>query len=116
MSLSFDRVLIATPSNSAADLITELLISSHPALKPGVLTRLLAFNYRRAVPTYLQQYSVVVKVDSSNDLSTSIAKNRITIGTCSSLARLCQQQTPTSYTHVVVRVNIRVFYCLVIYN
>jgi RNA helicase armi len=96
------RILVATPSNSAADLITEQLINAQPLLQPKELTRLVAFNYRRTVPMYLQKYSVVVKWDGSNDVLSSIANNKITVGTCSSLARLCMQQKQPYYSHVVV--------------
>lgn len=80
-----------------------MLIGAHPSLKPKVLTRLVAFNYRRTVPSYLQQYSVVVKCDGSDDVVSRIRDNKITVGTCSALARLCLQQRAPYYTHVVVK-------------
>jgi len=102
--------LVATPSNSAADLITELLIGANNSLQPSILTRLVAFNYRQAVPAYLQKYSLIVN-DLSNDISAKVANNKITVGTCAAVGRLCLQQKMPYYTHVFVS-HIQAIKCL----
>ncbi|XP_059487936.1 probable RNA helicase armi [Neocloeon triangulifer] len=93
------RILVATPSNSAADLVTELLVRAHPTFRPIVLARLVAFSYRK-VPAYLQKYSVLLKQD--NNIEVDLSLNKITIGTCSAVGRLCLLNKCPYYTHVII--------------
>ncbi|CAB3362989.1 Hypothetical predicted protein [Cloeon dipterum] len=94
------RILVATPSNNAADLVTELLIRANPSIKPVTLTRLVAFNYRKGVPAYLQKYMVVVKGEGNFDVN--MDRNKITVGTCASIGRLCLYPKMPFYTHVFI--------------
>jgi len=92
--------LVATPSNSAADLITELLISVK-SIKPGILSRLVAYNYSRSVPTYLQDYVLTIS-DGNTNIEAALEKNKITVGTCTAVGKLCLLKKLQYYTHVMV--------------
>lgn len=69
------RILVGTPSNSAADLITERLINSK-ALNPGDFIRLLSQNTieRDMVPTFLKPYCATIDIarDGTSEDTVSI--------------------------------------------
>ncbi|KAB0796152.1 hypothetical protein PPYR_10213 [Photinus pyralis] len=105
------RIIVATPSNSAANLIALRLIDSG-VLKPGDLTRLVGYHYatENLLPVELVPYSAHVDIAKEGtrenhrgyNLSV-IGKHRIIIGTCSTLGCLYSIGiTKGQFTHVVV--------------
>lgn len=101
------RLLIGTPSNSSADLISERLLDSG-VLIPGTLTRLVGFNYMQEsrLPVSLLPYCAVASmagVKDNNAQSMVIGRNRITVGTCNTLGILYNAGFPKGhFTHVIV--------------
>lgn len=101
------RLLIATPSNSSSDLISERLLSSN-LLIPGTLTRLVGFNYMQEgrLPVSLLPYCAVAsmsEVEHNNAQNMIIGRNRITVGTCNTLGILYNAGFPKGhFTHVII--------------
>lgn len=101
------RLLIATPSNSSADLISERLLDSR-VLIPGTLTRLVGYNYMQEgrLPASLLPYCAVASmsgVKDNNAQSMVIGRNRITVGTCNTLGILYNAGFPKGhFTHVII--------------
>ncbi|KAK3913005.1 putative RNA helicase armi [Frankliniella fusca] len=110
------RLLIATPSNSSADLIAERLLDSG-LLQPGDMIRLVANHLivDGKVPVKLVPYSATVDINAGADGKTDqnsafpsfnssmIVRNRIIIGTCMALGQLLQLGLARShFSHIVV--------------
>ncbi|XP_025602817.2 probable RNA helicase armi [Athalia rosae] len=113
------RLLVATPSNSSANLITERLLDSG-VLKPGDLVRLVGFHciVDNSIPEKLLPYCAVgdisregtsIHSQSQGDgiklgCSTSVlGRHRITVGTCISLGILYNMGFPRGhFSHVFV--------------
>lgn len=74
------RILIATPSNSAANLMAERLLDSN-VLQPGDMTRLVAHHLvvEGKIPPRLLPYSAAIETDaqSSDDDQVGIFKTYI---------------------------------------
>ncbi|XP_077264321.1 putative RNA helicase armitage [Temnothorax americanus] len=98
------RLLIATPSNSSANLIAERLLDSN-ILKPGDLVRLIAHHYldSDSIPEKLLPYCATAELAAEgtsdrfyqhengvrvNCTMSVLGRHRITIGTCTSLGIL----------------------------
>ncbi|KAL7306479.1 hypothetical protein TKK_0001178 [Trichogramma kaykai] len=114
------RILIATPSNSSANLIAERLLDSN-VLKPGDLVRLIAFSYLNSdsVPEKLLPYCVTadiaaegsrihVNIDDPRGCKTNVTlsvlvRYQIIIGTCSALGIIYNMGvSPGHFTHVLI--------------
>ncbi|XP_034251738.1 probable RNA helicase armi [Thrips palmi] len=108
------RILIATPSNSAANLIAERLLDSK-LLQPGDLTRLVAHHLvlEGKIPPRLLPYSATVELDSSDDEpiltgtkrlnNDLIMRHRVIIGTCVALGQMMSLSLSRGhFTHIVV--------------
>ncbi|XP_011862621.1 PREDICTED: probable RNA helicase armi [Vollenhovia emeryi] len=113
------RLLVATPSNSSADLIAERLLDSN-ILKPGDLVRLVAHHYTDsdAIPEKLLPYCATAELAAEgttdnfhrhengmrlNCPMTLLGRHRITVGTCSTLAILYNMGFPRGhFSHVLV--------------
>lgn len=117
------RILIAAPSNSAANLITERLIDSK-ILQEGQFLRVVGHNAveRHQIPDELKPYCgtidiglpakedadgyVPISQDNTNIVrynSTQIQMKRILIGTCNSLGSIIQLKMPSKhFSHVIV--------------
>lgn len=61
------RILVATPSNSSADLICDRLLSWN-LLLPGDLVRIVGFNYinEDRIPARVKPYCTVVDMKGGN--------------------------------------------------
>ncbi|XP_049290312.1 probable RNA helicase armi isoform X1 [Anopheles funestus] len=114
------RVIVVTPSNSAAYLITERLARGG-ILQPGDFIRLVAMSQveREAVPEHLVQYCATVDVaDERNTLgdvlvtesglrmkfqAKHIGRHRVTISTCLGIGSLMMMSfDPNHFTHVII--------------
>lgn len=114
------RILVATPSNSSANLITQLLIQSG-LLKQKELMRLVSHNnvLRDAIPKDVIHYCGTIDIarpDTEKDgykIAASglqlncnakrVKSYRILIGTCITLGTLMQCDIPNDhFTHVVI--------------
>jgi len=111
--------LVATPSNSSADLVAERLLDSGH-LKPGDLVRLVGYNrIEEGIPEKLVPYctaadirlptgdaSKPAAVDGPMKASSSaqtLGRHRITVGTCIALGQLYSMGfTQGHFTHVFV--------------
>ncbi|XP_014478416.1 PREDICTED: probable RNA helicase armi [Dinoponera quadriceps] len=117
------RLLVATPSNSSANLIAERLLDND-VLKPGDLVRLIAHHclYDNSIPARLLPYCATaelgeerrghderVRCDSPgkgprlNCTMSVLGRHRITIGTCSTLGLLYNMGFPRGhFSHILV--------------
>ncbi|XP_054285812.1 probable RNA helicase armi [Macrosteles quadrilineatus] len=114
------RLLVATPSNSAADLVCERLLQSG-LLAAGDLLRLCSFHYadQGRVPDSLRPYCGTADIKARDEQRMpvpnhvqegvvnisrhAIGRHRVTVGTCGALAVLYQMGFPKGhFTHVVV--------------
>ncbi|XP_015587394.1 probable RNA helicase armi isoform X2 [Cephus cinctus] len=113
------RFLIATPSNSSANLIAERLLDSG-VLKPGDLVRLVAHHclYDESIPEKLLPYCATAELAAErsratveycgegprlNCTSSVLGRHRITVGTCISLGILYNMGFPRGhFSHVLV--------------
>ncbi|XP_066992645.2 probable RNA helicase armi [Anabrus simplex] len=110
------RLLVATPSNSSANLIAERLLDSG-VLRPGDLVRLVGYHCLEegTVPARLIPYSTTGdirlnhqehidygKLKPASNAST-LGRHRVTVGTCISLGQLITMGFPRGhFTHVLV--------------
>lgn len=112
------RILVATPSNSSANLIAERLLLSK-ILAPGDLVRLAAFHCLEegTIPESLLPYCttcdlkactpresnpVTLKLKISSN-AVVLGRHRITVGTCIALGQLYSMGFPSGhFTHVCV--------------
>lgn len=118
--IGHSRILVGTPSNSAANLVTERLAATKCVL-PGSFIRLVGMNAieRETIPENILPYCAtcdiaregttkdeLVITESGLKLrcnSSYIARHRIIIGTCSTLGALMQMQFPSDhFTHVII--------------
>ncbi|XP_032689386.1 probable RNA helicase armi [Odontomachus brunneus] len=113
------RLMVATPSNSSANLITERLLDSD-ILKPGDLVRLIAHHclYDDSIPEKLLPYcatadlaeegtnvrsSYLGKGPRLNCTMSVLGRHRITIGTCTTLGILYNMGFPRGhFSHILV--------------
>ncbi|XP_043284059.1 probable RNA helicase armi [Venturia canescens] len=114
------RLLIATPSNSSANLISERLLDSG-VLKPGDLVRLVAQHCldddsipERLLPycatgNLAAEWSVKSKTDYEQNMPklnctmSVLGRHRITVGTCIALGLLYNMGFPRGhFTHILV--------------
>ncbi|OAD54050.1 putative RNA helicase armi [Eufriesea mexicana] len=113
------RLLIATPSNSSANLISERLLDSG-VLKPGDMVRLIAYHClgSDSIPSKLLPYCTTAEladkstiqkikhneVESKLNCTMSIlGRHRITIGTCIAVGILNNMGLPRGhFSHVLV--------------
>lgn len=114
------RIVVATPSNSASDLITERLIGSG-IFVPGEFVRLVSYNAveREQVPVQLMPYCATCDIARVGTTQTEmsegrfgirlrcnadvLARHRIIIGTCTTLGTLLQMKFPADhFTHVLI--------------
>ncbi|XP_044008697.1 probable RNA helicase armi [Aphidius gifuensis] len=113
------RILIATPSNSSANLISERLLDSN-VLKPGNLIRLIAHHCLDddSIPEKLLPYCATASLaaegtasnykicDNGTKLNCTMSilgRHRITIGTCNALGILYNVGFPRGhFTHIVI--------------
>uniref|UniRef100_A0A1B6CQH0 Uncharacterized protein n=1 Tax=Clastoptera arizonana TaxID=38151 RepID=A0A1B6CQH0_9HEMI len=114
------RLLIATPSNSAADLIAERLIESD-MFTSGMLLRLISHSYAedKRLPQNIVPISAIVDIKSRDgtpyEMKTyngakmkvlsrqEIGLHRITIGTCTCVGALYTMGFPAGhFTHIII--------------
>uniref|UniRef100_A0A182N9A8 RNA helicase n=1 Tax=Anopheles dirus TaxID=7168 RepID=A0A182N9A8_9DIPT len=114
------RLIVVTPSNSAAYLITERLARGG-VLQPGDFIRLVAMSQveRESVPEHLAQYCATVDVSDERNTSGEvlvtesglrmkfqakhIGRHRVTISTCLGIGALMQMHfEPNHFTHVIM--------------
>lgn len=113
------RVLVATPSNSAANLITERLIQYKKYISNSI-TRIMAHHLVDSdnIPPLIKPYCATVNIAiegsarsrhtvqdgiNVNCGKSFIGRHRVTIGTCNSLGVLSMMGFPKGhFTHVVV--------------
>ncbi|XP_017954743.2 probable RNA helicase armi, partial [Drosophila navojoa] len=119
-NVSGSRLLVGTPSNSSADLITKRIIESK-ALTHGDFVRLVSQNQveKDLVPPDLAPYCATVDIgiiDSTHDSmivtdsglklrcqAKFLGKHRITISTCTTLGNFIQMEFPRDhFTHVLI--------------
>lgn len=121
VKLSADsRIMVATPSNSSANLITERIINAK-VLRPGEFIRIVGLNYveQELVPEHLAPYCGTVDIASERTVKDEViitesglkhklqlkhlGRHRITIGTCVTLGTLMQIRFPRNhFTHILV--------------
>lgn len=121
VKLSADsRIMVATPSNSSANLITERIINAN-ILRPGEFIRIVGLNYveQELVPEHLAPYCGTVDIASERTVKDEVivtesglkhklqlkhlGRHRITIGTCVTLGTLMQIRFPRNhFTHVLI--------------
>lgn len=113
------RILVATPSNSAANLITERLLEYRKLFSSSVV-RLIA-NYlidSESIPDTIKPYCATLNIAIENTArpthvvqnginmnvpASYIGRHRVTIGTCQCLGSLAQVEIPKGhYTHIIV--------------
>ncbi|KAF9421476.1 hypothetical protein HW555_002691 [Spodoptera exigua] len=114
------RILVATPSNSAANLITERLLQYRKLFSSSII-RLIA-NYMvdsENIPDVVKPYCAVVNIARENTSrsnhavvqsginmnvpSSYVGRYRVTIGTCNCLGTLALMELHKGhYTHVIV--------------
>lgn len=114
------RIMVATPSNSSANLITERLINAK-VLLPGEFIRIVGLNYveQELVPEHLAPYCGTVDIASERTVKDEViitesglkhklqlkhlGRHRITIGTCVTLGTLMQIRFPRNhFTHILI--------------
>ncbi|KAJ0182407.1 hypothetical protein K1T71_001776 [Dendrolimus kikuchii] len=113
------RILVATPSNSASNLITERLMQFRDTFSDSMI-RLIAFYLTDsgAIPDVIKPYCAtmdiarertvkskhILKDGINHNCSTSyIGRHRVTIGTCICLGVLAQMGLPKGhFTHIIV--------------
>uniref|UniRef100_A0A182Q6P3 RNA helicase n=1 Tax=Anopheles farauti TaxID=69004 RepID=A0A182Q6P3_9DIPT len=114
------RLIVVTPSNSAAYLITERLARGG-VLQPGDFIRLVAMSQveRESIPEHLVQYCATVDVSDERSASGQvlvtesglrmkfqakhIGRHRVTISTCLGIGALMQMHfEPNHFTHVII--------------
>lgn len=114
------RLLVATPSNSSANLIAERLLDSD-ILKPGDLVRLIAYHCLTddSTPERLLPYCATAELAAEgtrervnrreeggpkmNCTMSVLGRHRITVGTCSALGILYNMGFPRGhFSHVLV--------------
>ncbi|XP_017029857.2 probable RNA helicase armi [Drosophila kikkawai] len=114
------RVLVGTPSNSSADLITKRVIESN-VLPQGDFVRLVSFNQieKEMIPPELMSYCATVDIGTSGTCADSmvitesglklrcqmkfIGRHRVTISTNTTLGNFMQMGFPTGhFTHVLI--------------
>ncbi|XP_055846551.1 probable RNA helicase armi [Episyrphus balteatus] len=114
------RILVGTPSNSAADLISTRLIDSG-ILNPGDFVRLVAQRLieKEIIPDHLKQYcaTIDIAVDGSTKDSMTVTesglklrcqmkylgRHKITISTCATLSNFIQMDFPKNhFTHLLI--------------
>lgn len=114
------RILVATPSNSAADLISTRLIDSK-VLNPGDFVRLVAQRLveKEIIPDHLKQYCATIDIaldGSAKDSMTVtesgvklrcqmkyLGRHKITISTCSTMSTFLQMDFPKHhFTHLII--------------
>lgn len=114
------RIMVATPSNSSANLITERIINAK-VLRPGEFIRIVGLNYveQELVPEHLAPYCGTVDIASERTVKDEVittesglkhklqlkhlGRHRITIGTCVTLGTLMQIRFPRNhFTHILI--------------
>ncbi|XP_018362721.1 PREDICTED: probable RNA helicase armi [Trachymyrmex cornetzi] len=113
------RLLIATPSNSSANLIAERLLDSN-ILKPGDMVRLIAYHCLNSniIPEELLPYCATAELAEEgtddrfyhhkngikmNCTMSVLGRHRITIGTCNMLGILHNMGFPRGhFSHILV--------------
>ncbi|XP_029175331.1 probable RNA helicase armi [Nylanderia fulva] len=113
------RLLVATPSNSSANLITERLLDSN-ILKPGDLVRLIAQHCLNddIIPEKLLPYCATAELAAEGSVNrfchrenqpklnctmSILGRHRITIGTCAALGILHNMGFPRGhFSHILV--------------
>lgn len=119
-NVSDSRILVATPSNSAADLITEHIIDSNQFL-PGHFVRLVGYNAieREMIPQHLLKYCSTIDIARPGTVKDEmqvtksglklrcnadvLGRHRITIGTCNTIGTLMQLEFPRDhFTHAII--------------
>lgn len=113
------RILVATPSNSAANLITERLIDNRNSFTES-LVRLIAHYLveNDSVPEKIKPYCATLDIARENTAKSKhtvvdgiqmhcqtsfIGRHRVTIGTCVCLGVLAQMGLPKGhFTHIIV--------------
>ncbi|XP_070160870.1 probable RNA helicase armi isoform X1 [Polyergus mexicanus] len=113
------RLLVATPSNSSANLIAERLLDSN-ILKPGDLVRLIAYHCLNddSIPERLLPYCATAELAAEGTSNrfchredgpklyctmSVLGRHRITVGTCSTLGILYNMGFPRGhFSHVLV--------------
>ncbi|XP_055914591.1 probable RNA helicase armi [Eupeodes corollae] len=120
LTMPNSRILVGTPSNSAADLISTRLIDSG-ILNPGDFVRLVAQRLveKEIIPDHLKQYCATIDIamdGSAKDAMTVtesgiklrcqmkyLGRNKITVSTCSTLSNFIQMDFPKNhFTHVLI--------------
>uniref|UniRef100_A0A1I8PWK1 RNA helicase n=1 Tax=Stomoxys calcitrans TaxID=35570 RepID=A0A1I8PWK1_STOCA len=118
--LPSSRLLVGTPSNSSADLITTRLINSGD-LQAGDFIRLVSQNQieKELIPAHLKPYCATIDVAADGTCNDSmivtesglklkcqmkyLGRHRVTIGTCSTLGNFLQMDFPPGhFTHVII--------------
>ncbi|XP_065362208.1 probable RNA helicase armi [Calliphora vicina] len=119
-NLPSSRLLVGTPSNSSADLITTRLIKSGD-LCAGDFIRLVSQNHieKELVPEHLMPYCATVDIAADGTCNDSmivtesglklkcqmkfLGRHRVTISTCSTLGNFLQMDFPKGhFTHVLI--------------
>ncbi|XP_052864038.1 probable RNA helicase armi [Anopheles cruzii] len=118
------RLIVATPSNSAAYLITDRLVQT-AVLKPGDLIRLVSKSQvtLKRIPPNLTDYCAAVNLDEEKNVDElddeddettrrlremmvqekSIGYHRVTISTCNGIGMLLKQSFPSNhFTHIII--------------
>ncbi|XP_065212041.1 probable RNA helicase armi [Planococcus citri] len=118
IQMPYSRILVATPSNSSADLICDRLLSWN-LLIPGDLVRIVGFNYinEDRIPPRVKPFCTVVDLKGANNAGDgtyeedgirhsnkqAIGRHTITVGTCVSLGILYTMGFPKGhFTHVII--------------
>ncbi|KAM7355345.1 putative RNA helicase armitage [Cochliomyia hominivorax] len=118
--LPSSRLLVGTPSNSSADLITTRLIESGD-LCPGDFIRLVSQNQieKELIPQHLMPYCATIDIAADGTCNDSmivtesglklkcqmkfLGQHRVTISTCSTLGNFLQMDFPRGhFTHVLI--------------
>ncbi|XP_041975066.1 probable RNA helicase armi [Aricia agestis] len=113
------RILIATPSNSASNLVTERLIKYKDSFS-GSVVRIIA-NYlvdSDTIPEAIKPFCATIDISAENSAKSKhtvkdnmnlscqksfIGRHRVTIGTCNSLGAMKHWDLPRGhFTHIIV--------------